>query len=72
MGVMDYCRAEQSPIGYVCNRPSGHSGVHVARAGDRVCARWADAPDDDRPAVWLDGGIAVPAWVADWIAVDRG
>lgn len=27
----------------------------------------APAPVDDRPAVWLAGGLAVPAWVADWI-----
>ena len=42
----DFCRALSPIVGWVCTRPPGHVGDHVAHISrDIIAARWAEAEE---------------------------
>lgn len=42
----DYCRTHHTPGGFLCTRPVGHPGLHVAGyGGGTVCAVWEPEMD---------------------------
>ena len=46
MGHGDFCRACSPRIGWVCTRPPGHVGDHVAHISrDIIAARWERAEE---------------------------